>query len=30
MELKLDYIYQGDTLEVLKQFPSESIDMWIR
>ena len=29
MELKLDYIYQGDTLEVLKQFPSESIDMCI-
>ena len=29
MELKLDYIYQGDALEVLKQFPSESIDMCI-
>ena len=29
MGLKLDYIYQGDTLEVLKQFPSESIDMCI-
>ena len=29
MELKLDYIYQGDALEVLKQMPSESIDMCI-
>ena len=29
MELNLDYIYQGDALEVLKQFPSESIDMCI-
>ena len=24
--LKLDYIYQGDTLDVLKTFPNESID----
>ena len=29
MDLKLDYIYQGDALEVLKTFPSESIDMCI-
>ena len=29
MELNLDYIYQGDALEILKQFPSESIDMCI-
>ena len=29
MELKLDYIYQGDALEVLKQMPSESVDMCI-
>lgn len=29
MNLKLDYIYQGDTLEVLKTFPNESIDMCI-
>lgn len=29
MELNLDYIYQGDALEVLKTFPSESIDMCI-
>lgn len=29
MDLKLDYIYQGDTLDVLKSFPSESIDMCI-
>lgn len=29
MELKLDYIYHGDALEVLKTLPSESIDMCI-
>ena len=29
MELNLDYIYQGDALEVLKQMPSESVDMCI-
>ena len=29
MELKLDYIQQGDALEVLKQMPSESVDMCI-
>ena len=29
MDLKLDYIYQGNTLDVLKSFPSESIDMCI-
>lgn len=29
MKLNIDYIYQGDTLEVLKQFPSKSIDMCI-
>ena len=29
MDLKLDYIYQGDALEVLKTLPSESIDMCI-
>lgn len=29
MELNLDYIYNGDALEILKQFPSESIDMCI-
>ena len=29
MELKLDYIYQGNTLEVLKTFPDKSIDMCI-
>ena len=29
MDLKLDHIYQGDALEVLKTFPSESIDMCI-
>ena len=29
MELKLDYIYQGDTLKILKTFPNESIDMCI-
>lgn len=29
MDLKLDYIYQGNTLDILKSFPSESIDMCI-
>ena len=29
MELNLDYIYHGDALDILKQFPSESIDMCI-
>lgn len=29
MELNLDYIYNGDALEILKQLPSESIDMCI-
>ena len=29
MDLKLDYIYHGDSLEVLKSLPSESIDMCI-
>lgn len=29
MELNLDYIYKGEALEILKQFPSESIDMCI-
>jgi len=28
-ELKLDYIYCGDALEILKTFPSNSIDMAI-
>ena len=29
MELKLDYIYQGDTLKILKTLPSECVDMCI-
>ncbi len=29
MELELNKIYQGDTLDILKTFPSESIDMCI-
>ena len=27
--MELNKIYQGDTLEVLKTFPSESVDMCI-